>query len=266
MMLLAKYGFSETEIIDIIDESSMQCEAYTLIYDVYERDFCYLMNHTIMYDIRAGECFRINTVRLMEEGSFIRRLYGYEVFKMNEKDKKYSMGINFGMRVLPNSNYGMFSVEFALGLMDPSANTSIIDTLTDFSLNYKLAYLSPGYHIITIKPIKYELDNDSPDVECSDSYGDGLNQCYDLCDIKTQGACNCSLDSYYDFGSVEYWNECVRNNSIDSISYCIDYTNRLELYDIGTRPGISVFFRSRSRLLPVPKSRFSTPIYVRIRD
>ena len=35
-----------------------------------------------------------------------------------------------------------------------------------------------GYHVITIKPIKYELSNDSPDVECSDKTAEEMNQCY----------------------------------------------------------------------------------------
>uniref|UniRef100_A0A914DEQ3 Uncharacterized protein n=1 Tax=Acrobeloides nanus TaxID=290746 RepID=A0A914DEQ3_9BILA len=237
IMLLEKYGFNETEINAITDNSQLPWSSYSLIYDAYEVKFNDIVGILydemfndivgILYDEMVGECFRVNTARLMKEGNFIRKLYGYEVFKMNENDNKdYSMGVNFGIRVQANSSYGMFSTELALGLMDPSANLGVINTSAIFSLNNKLAYVSQGYHVITIKPIKYELDSDSPDVECSDSSDEEINQCYNLCDIKTNKTCNCSSSSQHDFATVEYWYECVRNNSIDSISYCVDHTNR----------------------------------------
>ena len=75
----------------------MTCDSYSLIYDVYEANLCDIKIRDIILYFKPGECFRINTARLMEEGSFIRRLYGYEVFKMNEKDKVrdyYSLNLN----------------------------------------------------------------------------------------------------------------------------------------------------------------------------
>ena len=42
-----------------------------------------------------------------------------------------------------------------------------------------------GYHVITIKPIKYELINDSLDVKCSDSSEEVIEKCYNVLNHPT---------------------------------------------------------------------------------